>query len=45
MNRTITLSPEDIGIVEPKIDHVFIEEKNQIICGDFNEINDKIQDK
>ena len=24
---------------------VFIEEKNQIICGDFNEINDKIPDK
>ena len=38
MNRTITLSEEDINIVAPKIDNKFIENKNQIINGDFNEM-------
>ena len=45
MNRTITLSPEDISIVAPKIDHVFIEDKNQIINEDFEKINKTIPDK
>ena len=45
MNRTITLSAEEIGIVASKIDHVFIENKNQVIHGDFNEINKTIPDK
>ena len=45
MNRTITLSAEEIELVAPKIDHIFIENKNQIIHGDFNEINKTIPDK
>ncbi len=31
MNRTISLSNEEIDIVVPKIDHIFIENKNQVI--------------